>query len=240
MSLQRQHVAVLGGTSGIGLATALAAAVAGADVTVVGSRPSSVERALVVLPTGAAGRATDLGDPDEVGKLFAAVGDLDHLIYTAGEPLMLTPLDRIEVSEARRFFGLRYFGALNAAHAALPYLREGGSITLTTGTAGDRPGAGWSVASSVCGAIEALTRALAVELAPRIRVNAVSPGVIRSPLWSNLPEEQRETLFRDSAASVPLRRVGEVDDVARAYLYCMTQSFATGSILRVDGGAVLV
>jgi NAD(P)-dependent dehydrogenase (short-subunit alcohol dehydrogenase family) len=239
MTLQHQRVAVLGGTSGIGLATALAAATAGAGVTVVGSRQESVERALVVLPTGSAGHPADLTDPDDVEKLFAELGELDHLVFTAGEPLMLTPLDSIDLPRARQFFGLRYFGALTAAHAALPRLREGGSITLTTGTAGIRPDPGWSVAASICGAVEALTRALAVELAPRIRVNAVQPGIIHSPLWDDLPEEQREQLYRANAAAVPLRRVGEVEDVARAFLYCMTQQFATGSIVRVDGGAAL-
>ncbi|MET7399090.1 SDR family oxidoreductase [Dactylosporangium sp. NPDC005572] len=239
MTLQHQRVAVLGGTSGIGLATAVAAGEAGADVVVVGRRPQSVERALVVLPTTAAGRAADLTDPETVAKLFADLGELDHVVYTAGEPLVLTPLDDLDIETARQQFMLRYFGALATAHSARPHLRDGGSITLTTGTAGERPDAGWSVAASVCGAIDALTRALAVELAPRIRVNAVSPGVTRSPLWSALPEPQREALYEQQAASAPLGRVGEVDDVARAYVYSMTQDFATGSILRVDGGAVL-
>ncbi|GGM29022.1 SDR family oxidoreductase [Dactylosporangium sucinum] len=239
MTLQHQRVAVLGGTSGIGLATAVAAGVAGADVVVVGHRPQGVERALVVLPSTAEGRVADLADPETVAKLFTDLGELDHLVYTAGEPLVLTPLDEVEIETARQLFMVRYFGALAAAHSARPHLRDGGSITLTTGTAGEKPGPGWSVAASICGAIDALTRALAVELAPRIRVNAVSPGVTRSPLWSALPEPQRKALYEEQAAAAPLGRVGEVDDVARAYVYSMTQDFATGSILRVDGGAVL-
>jgi NAD(P)-dependent dehydrogenase (short-subunit alcohol dehydrogenase family) len=133
---------------------------------------------------------------------------------------------------------VRYFGALWAAHAAAPQLRPGGSITLTTGTAGRRPFPGLAVAASVCGAIESLTRALAVELAP-IRVNAVCPGLVRSPLWDAMSEATRDQLFRDTAASIPAGRIGEPDDIARAYLYCLTQPFATGSILIVDGGTIL-
>ena len=80
--------------------------------------------------------------------------------------------------------------------------------------------------------------ALAVELAP-IRVNAVSPGIVRSPLWDSMTRDSRDQLYRDTAAGIPAGRVGEVDDIAQAYLYCLTQPFATGSILTVDGGAVL-
>jgi NAD(P)-dependent dehydrogenase (short-subunit alcohol dehydrogenase family) len=123
-------------------------------------------------------------------------------------------------------------------HAAAPHLRPGGSITLTTGTAGRRPGPGWAVAASICGAVESLTRALAVELAP-IRVNAVAPGVVRSPLWASMAPASREQLYRDTAAAIPAGRVGEPGDIAHAYLYCLTQPFATGSILTVDGGTVL-
>lgn len=106
-------------------------------------------------------------------------------------------------------------------------------------SAGNRsPGSGWAVAASICGAVESLTRALAVELAP-IRVNAVCPGVVRSPLWASMTQASREQLYRDTAASVPAGRVGEVEDIAYAYLYCLTQPFATGSVVTVDGGTTL-
>jgi NAD(P)-dependent dehydrogenase (short-subunit alcohol dehydrogenase family) len=237
MDLHRQRVVVLGGTSGIGFATAKAAACLGAQVTVVSSRAASVDRAVADLP-GTDGRAADLTDADQVGRLFDDLGDIDHLVYTAGEPLALTRLDTLNLKQAREFFNLRYFGALWAVHAALPHLRPGGSITLTTGIAGRRPGPGWAVAASICGAVESLTRALAVEVAP-IRVNAVSPGIVRSPLWDSMTRDSRDQLYRDTAAGIPAGRVGEVDDIAQAYLYCLTQPFATGSILTVDGGAVL-
>jgi NAD(P)-dependent dehydrogenase (short-subunit alcohol dehydrogenase family) len=238
MDLHQQRVVVLGGTSGIGFATAKAAACRGAQVTVVSRRPASVDRALADLPPGTHGRAADLTDPGQVRRLFQDLGSIDHLVFTAGEPLALMSLDTLDLKKARYFFTLRYFGALSAVHVALPHLRPGGSITLTTGIAGQRPGPGWAVTASICGAVESLTRALAVELAP-IRVNAVSPGVVRSPLWASMTQASREQLYRDTAAAIPAGRVGEVDDVAQAYLYCLTQPFTTGSVLTVDGGAVL-
>ncbi len=238
MDLHQQRVVVLGGTSGIGFATAKAVADRGAQVTVVSRRPASVDRALADLPPGTRGRAADLTDPGQVSRMFDDLGSIDHLVFTAGEPLALTTVDTLDLDKARDFFTLRYFGALWAVHVAMPHLRPGGSITLTTGIAGQRPEPGWTVAASICGAVESLARALAVELAP-IRVNAVSPGVVRSPLWDSMTQASREQFYRDTAAAIPVRRVGEVDDIAQAYLYCLTQSFTTGSVLTVDGGAVL-
>jgi NAD(P)-dependent dehydrogenase (short-subunit alcohol dehydrogenase family) len=144
----------------------------------------------------------------------------------------------LDLDRARSFFGLRYFGVLAAVHAAAPHIRAGGSITLTTGTASVRPGPGWAVAASICGAVEALTRTLAVELAP-IRVNAVQPGVIRSPLWSGMSEADREEMYREVGASLPAGRVGEVEDIAAGYLSLMTQPYATGTILTLDGGTLV-
>ncbi|MGF6885235.1 NAD(P)-dependent dehydrogenase (short-subunit alcohol dehydrogenase family) [Nocardia sp. GAS34] len=238
MGLSGQHVAVLGGTSGIGLAVATAAAKRGATVTVVSSRRSNVDQALATLPAGTTGLVADLADSNRVRELFDEIAVLDHVIYTAGDALLLSPLAELNPADARKFFELRYFGALTAVQAAAPRLRSGGSITLTTGTAGPRPMPGSAIASSVCGAIEALTRALAIELAP-IRVNAVMPGVVRSPLWDSLPAEARQQLYDGTAATTPLHRVGEVDDIAEAYLFLLTQAHATGSVLTLDGGAIL-
>jgi NAD(P)-dependent dehydrogenase (short-subunit alcohol dehydrogenase family) len=231
MNFDKQQVVVLGGSSGIGYATAEAAKARGASVVVVSRSPRQAAERL-----GVAGRAADLSDPDAVAGVLADLGGIDHLVYTAGDALSLMPLADFDLGRAHGFFEVRYFGALSAVRAALPRLRPGGSITLTTGTAGDRPTPGWSVAASICGAVESLTRALAVELAP-IRVNAVKPGVTRSPMWG--AGEAVEHLYAETAKTVPLGRPGEVADVADAIVYLMAQSYTTGTILPVDGGALL-
>ncbi|GAA1117333.1 SDR family oxidoreductase [Kribbella jejuensis] len=233
MTLQDQRVVILGGTSGIGLATAQLAAEQGASVIVASSNPSSVQRALTALPASAAGQAVDLTDSAAVAAFFAGLEPFDHLVYTAGEALTLLEVRTMDLAQARQAFELRYFGALGAVSAAVPRLRPGGSVVLTTGAAGDRPGPGWSVAASICGAVDSLVRALAVELAP-LRVNAVKPGVVRTPLW-------RDALDYDATAEhLPVQRVGEPEDIAAAYVYLMNQPYATGSIVSVDGGHVLV
>jgi NAD(P)-dependent dehydrogenase (short-subunit alcohol dehydrogenase family) len=221
-TLDGQRVAILGGSSGIGLATAHAARDAGAQVTIVSRKPGA--------QPGIATRPADLTDPGAVADAFTAIGEIDHLVYTAGEPLELMTLTDLDRDRARSFFGLRYFSVLDAVKAA----RVTTSITLTTGIAKDRPGPGWAVAASICGAVEALTKALALELAP-VRVNAVSPGVVRSPLWG--PDAAQ--LYAEVGATLPLKRVGEVEEIAHAYLYLMTQPWTTGTILTIDGGTVI-
>ncbi len=237
MDLHGQRVVILGGTSGIGLATAKAAARCGAEVTVISRHPASVDRALAELPPDARGRAADLTDPAPACALFDDLGDIDHLVFTAGAPLALTDIAALDLDKAREFFALRYFGALWAVRAAAPHLRTAGSITLSTGIVGRRPSPGWAVAAGIYGAVESLTRALAVELAP-IRVNAVCPGMVRSPLWASMTPGRRELLYPDTAA-IPPALLGQGGDIAHAYLYCFTQPFATGSILTLDGAAAL-
>ncbi|MFT3774706.1 MAG: SDR family oxidoreductase [Minicystis sp.] len=239
VSLKDRRIVLLGGTSGIGLATAAAAAREGASVVVVSRTRERVERALAALPDGSQGRAVDLADEGAVRGLFEAVGPFDHLVFTAGESLQLGPVAGVDLAASRRYFELRYWGALTAVKYASPQIRPGGSIVLTGGIAALRPRAGWSLGASICGAMESLTRALAVELAP-VRVNIVCPGIVRTPLWDALPEADRVALYRDAAASLPVRRVGEPEDIAQAYLFLMREGFATGQSIVVDGGAVLV
>lgn len=237
--LAGQRVVIVGGSSGIGLAVAEASIETGAEVVIVSSRQASVDRAVRGLGGNVRGLTVDVLDPAAVSARLESVGEFDHLVYTAGEALTMMSLEDLDLDRARLFFQTRYFGALNVVAAAVRQLQPGGSITLTSGSASLRPGPGWAVAASVCGAIESLTRALAVELAP-VRVNAVAPGVVRSPLWSAMGQTARDAFFAQVGEQLPVGRVGEVDDVARAYLYCLTQPFGTGTVIRVDGGTLLV
>jgi len=238
MSLKNTNVLVIGGTSGIGLGVAHAVADRGATPFVASRRQASVERALAELPGGARGATVDPTDPSALDRLAREVGDVDHLVYTAGEPLEVAPLADLLPEVINGFLQTRFVGALSAARVFGPRLRAGGSITLTSGTAAWNPGYG-ALPSSLCGAMNALTTALAVELAP-IRVNAVAPGMIRTALWDAIPEADRTAMYDDEAHRVPLARVGEVEDAARAYVYCMEQTYGTGTIITVEGGALLV
>lgn len=239
MSLSGKRVVILGGTSGIGLATARAAQREGAGVVIASSRKARVDRALASLAEGAEGQVLDLSDEAQTRAFFQHIGAFDHLVFTAGEPLHLEALETMQFDRARQFLDIRFWGAFMAAKYGSRHIKPGGSITLTNGVAGLRPRKGWTLAASLCGATEALTRALAVELAP-IRVNAVCPGLVRTELWDDMTESDRETMYRDAGRRLPVGRVGESDDLAEAYLYLMRQGYGTGQVIVIDGGAVLV
>jgi NAD(P)-dependent dehydrogenase (short-subunit alcohol dehydrogenase family) len=134
---------------------------------------------------------------------------------------------------------LRFWSVLAAVKYASPKLREGGSITLTTGIYGPRPIKGIAIIASIAAMMEGLTRALALDLGP-IRVNCVSPGVVRTKLWDYMSAAERNEFFTKTGAQLPVGHVGEPEQVAQTYLYLMQQPFSTGQTVIVDGGAVLV
>lgn len=239
MSLNGKRVVVLGGTSGIGLAVAQAVAREGATPVVVSRDPARIKATVAALAAGAEGFAVNVTDEATVKDLFARIGAFDHLVFTAGEALQLGTLAEMSLAAARQFFETRYWGALTAAKHGAPLIRAGGSIVFSSGIAGARPQAGWVLGASICTAMEGLTRALAVELAP-VRVNLVTPGFVRTPLWRDLPEADREAMYAAVGAKLPVGRVGEAAELAETYLFLMRQGFATGQSFVVDGGGVLV
>ena len=239
MRFADKRIWVLGGGSGIGLAVAQAAAREGGAVTIVARRPERLDAALAVLPDGADGHVADLADEAQTAALFARAEPFDHLVFTAGDALQVGAVGETDLAAARAAYDVRVWGALAAAKHAAPHIRPGGSVTLTTGVAGRRPLKGWAVAAGVCGAIESLARGLALELAP-LRVNAVAPGLVRTPLWDPMPAQEREAVFAHVGAGLPVGRVGEADDLAKAYLYLMEGGYSTGQTVVVDGGGVLV
>jgi NAD(P)-dependent dehydrogenase (short-subunit alcohol dehydrogenase family) len=211
----------------------------GARAIIASSNADRVKQAVATLDGKAEGHALDLSNEDEIQRFFQKIGEFDHLVFTAGDTLQLNELAATDLSKARHAFELRYWAVLAAVKHASAHIRAGGSIVLTTGIAGERPYKGWTLAASVCGAIVSLTRALAVELAP-IRVNAVSPGVVRTNLWGNMQEHEREGMFESVGKTLLVGRVGEACEIARAYLFLMQEGYSTGQTVVVDGGGVLV
>jgi NAD(P)-dependent dehydrogenase (short-subunit alcohol dehydrogenase family) len=234
-----QRIVILGGTSGIGLATAERAAADGATVIVASSRADRVDAALERLPASAEGYVINVRHEEEIRDLFNRLGRFDHLAFTAGETLQIDAIRDTDLDAARRALDVRLWGAYAAVKHAVAHIRPGGSIVLSSGIAGTRPEPNWTIAASVCGALDALTRALAVELAP-IRVNAVAPGVVRSDLWREMSEEDRSAMYDSLSEALPVGRVGEVADIADAFLYLMRNGYSSGTIVTVDGGSVLV
>ncbi|RUL65762.1 SDR family oxidoreductase [Dyella dinghuensis] len=236
MSLKNKRIVVLGGSAGIGLATAMAAANEGALVVIASSSQARITEAKKKLPPSAEGHTVNLLDEGSIKSFFEKIGEYDHLVYTAGNALLVVDQKDLSLEEAQDFFGLRYWGAFLATKYGAGQIREGGSIVLTSGMAARRPRSGMTIVSSVCGAAEALTRALSVELAP-IRVNAVCPGVIKTELWNSFPEAAREATFKRAEQNLLVKHVGEAHEVAEVYLYLMRAGFTTGQVVVSDGGA---
>jgi NAD(P)-dependent dehydrogenase (short-subunit alcohol dehydrogenase family) len=236
---ENKRVIIVGGSSGIGLAVAEEVALEGAEVVIVSSNAARVQEAIESIGGEARGQMVDVSDEGAVESFFKELGAFDHLVFTAGDSLHLHELALTDLKQARLAFELRYWSALATVKYGSPQIRKGGSIVLTTGVAGRRPHSGWVIAASVCGTIEALTRALAIELAP-IRVNAVSPGVVRTNLWQKMSSSEREQLYESVGKRLPVGRVGEAHDIAQAYLFLMKEGFGTGQTVVVDGGTVLV
>jgi NAD(P)-dependent dehydrogenase (short-subunit alcohol dehydrogenase family) len=237
--LSQQRVVVLGGSSGIGLAVAQELVAQGATPIIASSNADRIRQVLATLDGKAEGHTLDVSNEQDIRSFFQKLGEFDHLVFTAGDTLQLNELVATDLNKARHTFELRYWAALAAVKYASPHIREGGSIVLTTGIAGERPHKGWTLAASVCGAIVSLTRALAVELAP-IRVNAVSPGVVRTSLWKNMQEQERKAMYENVGKTLLVGRVGEACEIARTYLFLMQEGYSTGQTVVVDGGGVLV
>jgi NAD(P)-dependent dehydrogenase (short-subunit alcohol dehydrogenase family) len=234
-----QRVVVLGGSSGIGLAVAQQVVAQGATAIIASSNADRVKQAVATLDGKGEGHTLDLSNESDIQSFFRKIGDFDHLVFTAGDTLQLNELVTTDLNKARQAFELRYWAVLAAVKYASTRIRTGGSVVLTTGIAGERPHKGWTLAASVCGAIVSLTRALAVELAP-IRVNAVSPGVVRTNLWNNMQEEERDGFYQNVGNNLLVGRVGEASEIARTYLFLMQEGYSTGQTVVVDGGGVLV
>lgn len=234
-----KRIVVLGGSSGIGLAVAQQAAAQGAQVVIASSNADRIQNALQTLGGGAEGRSVDLSHEKAIQKFFTTLGDFDHLVFTAGDSLNIGEIATADLEQAHRAFDLRYWAALAAVKYGSAHIRQGGSIVLTTGLAGQRPHQGWAFGASVTSAVEGLTRALAVELAP-LRVNAVSPGVVRTSLWKNMTEQDRDAMYEHIGNKLLVGRVGEPEEIAHAYLYLMQEGYSTGQVIVVDGGGSLV
>ncbi|MDD3445487.1 MAG: SDR family oxidoreductase [Zavarzinia sp.] len=236
MELQDKRVLVAGGSSGIGLAVARAAAAAGAAVTIAGRSGTRLEAAAATIPRAVERLPLDIGDEEQVAHAVAGRPPFDHIAVTAGE-VRTAPLRKQKIAEAMAGMNTKFWGAWRVA--SLVPVVEGGSITLTSGAFAQRPAAGRVIAGAINAAIEGLARGLALELAPT-RVNVVSPGLVDTPLWAGMPADRRQALFEKTAAALPARRVATAEDIAALYLTCMTVPVVTGTVLLADGGHVLV
>lgn len=233
---------IAGGSSGMGLALARLSLDLGAQVVLVGRDEAKLARAGTML--GGRGRlellTADITCEDAVAKLFETVGDLDHIVCTAADIRgAYELLPALDLQAARQAMESKVFGPMLLAKHGAPRLRPSGSITLTSGIAAYRPMPRGTVVAAINAALEGLVRALAVELAP-IRVNAVSPGWVDTPIWEFVAGDRKVAMLAGMAERLPVGRVGRPEDIAQAIAFLVGNGFTTGTVLHVEGGHRLI
>lgn len=241
--LEGRTVAIVGGSSGIGLAAGALLASVGARVALVARDPGRLAAAVDrVRTTGASvlGITADGTDEDDLDRALDQAGAVEHVLVTAGGfgvgALLDTPREQV-----RDVVDGRLWGAYGAARAAARRLPAGGSITFSSGVYLARPIPGASAAIAAIGAVEGLTRALAVELAPRrLRVNAIRYGVVDTPLSRGSMGLADDAAVAAAGQGAPLGRFGTPEEAASAALFLMANNFVTGTVLTIDGGQSLM
>jgi NAD(P)-dependent dehydrogenase (short-subunit alcohol dehydrogenase family) len=236
--LDGRTVLIVGGTSGIGLAAAIQAKAAGADVIVFGSNRERAQ--LVASDHGFAGsRAADVTRPDEIAAALADIPHVDHLVMLAGT-LVLGKVLEADVAHLRRAFEERFWAAIHTLRILGDRLATDGSVTFVSGELAERPNAyGGAVLGAALASMEALARGLALELAPR-RFNTLSPGPINTPLLDKAMGEGRDAYVEGRSATLPLHRFGTSEEAGAAVVFLMVNGWMNGATLHIDGGSRLI
>lgn len=254
--LAGKRVLVIGGTSGIGFGVAEAALQNGASSVIISSSSSDkISNALERLQSSnASGKAKLLGFPcnlaspdtltSEVEKLFgeaAKDGKLDHVVFTAGDALLVGKLEELKLDAIRQAGTVRFFAPLVVAQQLRKHLNEGtsSSFTMTTGGATEHVSKDWSVMQAYLSGLRGMTRGLAVDLAP-IRVNAVALGPTDTEIWSHVKKiGYWDNVTARLKGRMTTGTIGQVEDVVEAYLYLMKDKNASGSVVETTGGTLL-
>ncbi|MGW6754624.1 SDR family oxidoreductase [Streptomyces sp. NPDC055006] len=237
-STETARVVVMGGSSGIGEATATLFAATGAEVTITGRDQARLDQAAARVGGKTTAHRMDATDPADIDAFFAQSGPIDHLVVAVSGSAGSGPFAELDLADLAAGFEGKFWPQVRILRAALPQLRADGSVTLITAASARAAFPGTSGLAAINGALEAMVPPLAVELAP-LRINAVSPGVVDTPWWDRVPAQQRQALFEGLAATTPVGRVGHPADIARAIHSLATNGFITGVVLDTTGGANL-
>ena len=238
---------IIGGSSGMGKAAAVETVLNGGNVLLVSRSLEKLQRAKgQICDTSGCSidqirtKVLDATDEEAVhafaSELSSDDWEFDSLIVSAAGKAPHGPITELPISDTRSMMETKFWTAYNAAKYINPKLKEGGSITFVSGVLGRRPGINCCPLAVTNGALEGLTRSLALELGPRLRVNCLSPGFCDTERFEHMDKDRKAAMLANTADSLPLRRVGEPSDMGEAIHYLATAKFITGVILDVDGG----
>jgi NAD(P)-dependent dehydrogenase (short-subunit alcohol dehydrogenase family) len=196
--------------------------------------------------TGAkvSGYACDLSKPtleQDIEALFKQVGKVDHIVFTAGDALAIIPIHQITLEAIHRAGQLRFAAPLLVAKIGCKYLPKSSdsSIVFTTAIIAEHPIPNWPVVAGYAAALHGATKNLALDLKP-IRVNAVCPGPVVTELWKDMPEVDRDAMYKSWAEKYPTGHAALPEEVAEAYLWLMKDTNVTGRVAASDSGSLLI
>ncbi|HXO54963.1 MAG TPA: SDR family oxidoreductase [Mycobacterium sp.] len=234
-ALRDKTILVVGRGSGIARAVSLLARSEGARVIVAGRDRAKLANSYD--DPGISAETIDITDDDSIVALAERVGRVDHVVSTASARARgkLADLQRQNLLQS---FDTKVIGPTMLAKHFASQMNPGGSFVLFSGVHAFKHNVGYLGVGITNGAVDFLTRWLAVELAP-IRVNAISPGVIDTGAWDAMGDDGKRDYFERIAAHNPAGRIGTPDDIAAAVLFAMTNTFMTGVTLKIDGGEPL-
>ena len=230
-----EHAVIIGGSSGIGLATARKLLGPGMKVTITGRNQDRLNSAWKSLGGAVDKAAFDAAKPDQVSGFFERLGPFDHLVLAASGGKGLGPFQTLDLTDIGSGVDEKVRPQLSCLQAALPTLRKSGSVTFSSAVSAQLAMPGVAGIAAINGMLLTVVPILAVELKP-LRVNVVAPGVIDTPWWDFVAEEQRQAIFADYADKTPVGRVGKAEDVADAIAFLVSNGFMTGQVLTCDGG----
>jgi NAD(P)-dependent dehydrogenase (short-subunit alcohol dehydrogenase family) len=234
MRYDDKTLVVVGGSSGLGLATARAFVAGGGRVVIGGRSAERLDRARETLGDDAQTARIDVADTASVARFFEALDRIDYL-FTPAASYVIAPFDHPEETALASPFEGKFWGQVRCVRAAAPKLARDGAVVLMSGAASARPPKGAALYAAANGAVEAFGRGLAVDLAP-VRVNVIAPGTIDGDLWRRRPAEVRQAAFAGQAAGSLVGRPGSEDEIAQAVLFLLTNGFTTAATLFSDGG----
>ncbi|MGV1755585.1 SDR family oxidoreductase [Rhizobium sp. A22-96] len=233
--MSSQHVVIVGGSSGIGLAAAAHLLEKGYRVTITGRDAAKLQTAAQSLNGDITATTMDAADFTGLAEAFEAIGQLDHLVLALGGGNGAGPFATVDLTDLRKGFEQKTMAHFACAQACLPHLSRQGSITFVSAVSAQAAMPGTAGLGAINAAIAALAPILAVELKP-IRVNCVSPGVVDTPWWDFLSADQKEPTFASFAARTPVGRVGRPREIAEAIGFLIGNGFTSGHTLICDGG----